>query len=160
MDEFVDIKNYEGLYKINKNGDVICCRKNKKIGINYDKDGYRVCCLSQSPKKIHRLLAIQFIPNDDPSKTEIDHIDRNRSNNDLVNLRWANRSEQCRNRSRKGCISIHQGFRKNGELFTNYRGSYTIPADETGKMKIIRKSSCIDIKIVEDWLENIKKQYP
>ena len=81
------------------------------------------------------------------------------TNNDLANLKWTNRSEQMRNKSRSGCISIHKGFRKNGEPFINYRGSYTIP-DETGKMKVVRKSSCIDIKIVEDWLNDIKEQYP
>lgn len=159
MEDFVDIKNYEGLYKINKNGDVICSKNNKLLKTHYDNDGYKICCLSQQSKKIHRLLAIQFIPNEDPLKTEIDHIDRNRSNNDLANLRWTNRSDQMRNRYRKGCITIHKGFRKNGEPFTSYRGSYTIP-DENGKMKVVRKSSCIDRKIIEDWLEQIKAKYP
>ena len=160
MDEFEYIKGYDGIYKINRNGDVLCCKKTEKlIKTQFDKDGYRICCLNQQSKKLHRLLAIQFIPNDDPTKIEIDHIDRNRSNNDLANLKWTNRSEQMRNKSRSGCISIHKGFRKNGEPFINYRGSYTIP-DETGKMKVVRKSSCIDIKIVEDWLNDIKEQYP
>lgn len=159
MDEFEYIKEYEEIYKINKNGDVLCCKKNKILKTHFDKDGYRICCLNQQSKKIHRLLAIQFIPNNDPTKTEIDHIDRNRSNNDLANLKWTNRSEQMRNKSRNGCISIHKGFRKNGEPFTNYRGSYTIPDEIGKKMKVVRKSS-INIKEVEDWLNNIKEQFP
>ena len=161
MDEFEYIKEYDGIYKINRNGDILCCRydEEKLIKSHFDKDGYKICCINTKPKKIHRLLAIQFIPNDDPTKTEIDHIDRNRSNNSLDNLRWVNRSENCRNRIRNGCISIHKGFRKNGEPFINYRGSYTIP-NETGKMYVVRKSSSIDIKIVEDWLEDIKENYP
>ena len=160
MSEFEYIKEYDGIYKINKNGDVLCCKFGEKpIKIRYNHDGYKICVLNQKSKFIHRLLAIQFIPNDDLTKNEVDHIDRNRTNNDLANLRWVNRTEQTRNRMRNGCISIHKGFRKNGEQFINYRGSYTIP-DETGKMKIVRKSSCIDIKIVEDWLNNIKEQYP
>jgi len=160
MNDFEYIKEYEGIYKINKNGDILCCKYGEKqITTRYNLDGYKKCVLNNKTKYIHRLLAIQFIPNDDSTKTEVDHIDRNRSNNDLANLRWVNRTEQCRNRNRNGCIYIHKGFRKNGTPFIDYRGSYTIP-DETGKMKIVRKSSCIDIKIVEDWLNDIKEKYP
>ncbi len=159
MEDFDDIIGYVGIYKINRNGDVLCCRKNKLLKFHYDKDGYKIVSLNQKPTKIHRLLAIQYIPNNDETKTEIDHIDRNRTNNSLENLRWTNREEQCRNRSRNGCISVYSGFRKNGEPYTNYRGSYTIP-DKNGKMIVVRKSSCIDKQIVEDWLEEIKAKYP
>jgi hypothetical protein len=45
---------------------------------------------------IHRLLAFYFIPN--PKKySEIDHIDGDRLNNKLDNLRWCTRSENMRN---------------------------------------------------------------
>lgn len=163
MENFEDLKGYEGLYKINKNGVIYSLASNKFIKTTYDKDGYSVINLYNGEKKknckLHRLLAIQFIPNDDPNKTEIDHIDRNRSNNCLENLRWSNRQLNCRNRIRYGCISVQTGFRKNGEAFTNYRGSYTIP-DENGKMKIVRKASCLDRKIIEDWLEDLKNKYP
>lgn len=156
---FEDIKGYEGLYKINRNGEVKSCNNDNNKLFHFDKDGYKICSMLGRPKKVHRLLAIQFIPNDDLTKIEIDHIDRNRSNNDLKNLRWVNRSINCRNRNRNGCISSHTGFRKNGDEFTNYRGSYTIPNTE-GKMIIVRKCSCINRKIVEDWLEDIKEKYP
>lgn len=159
MEDFEDLKNYEGLYKINRKGDILCCSKNKIKTTYFDKDGYIICSLKHKQMKVHRLLAIQFIPNDDLTKTEIDHIDRNRTNNSLENLRWANRKEQCRNRIRNGCISVYSGFRKNGEPYTNYRGSYTIP-NENGEMIVVRKCSCIDRKIVEDWLEEIKEKYP
>ena len=48
----------------------------------------------------HRLIAQQFIPNPD-NLPEVDHIDRNRQNNTLSNLRWVSRSENCRNRTVK-----------------------------------------------------------
>jgi len=47
-------------------------------------------------KKIHKLVAEAFIPNPE-NKPEIDHIDRNSSNNKVDNLRWATRSENCIN---------------------------------------------------------------
>ena len=50
----------------------------------------------QFHKKIHRLVAEAFIPNPD-NRTEIDHKDRDPSNNHVDNLRWATRSENCLN---------------------------------------------------------------
>jgi len=58
----------------------------------YNTEGKRKHC------NIHRLLAITFIPNDDISKNVIDHIDRNRTNNNILNLRWCTHSENCKNK--------------------------------------------------------------
>lgn len=41
---------------------------------------------------IHRLLAIQFLPNPDNKRT-VNHIDGNKLNNNLANLEWATDSE-------------------------------------------------------------------
>lgn len=37
---------------------------------------------------IHRLVAEAFLPNDDISKTDINHKDENKLNNDVSNLEW------------------------------------------------------------------------
>lgn len=54
---------------------------------------------------LHRLLAIAFIDNPD-NKPAVDHIDRNKLNNNLDNLRWVTVSENGLNRS----------FQKNNKL--------------------------------------------
>lgn len=41
-----------------------------------------------TPKPIHRLLALTFIPNDDPAKVWVNHKDGNKINNTLDNLEW------------------------------------------------------------------------
>ena len=49
----------------------------------------------------HRLIAKQFIPNDDPEhKTQVDHINRDRKDYHLENLRWVSSSENLKNRTK------------------------------------------------------------
>ena len=67
----------------------------------YDKaSGYIKCSLNCKQYRKHRLIALQFIDNDDPeNKTEIDHMDRNKTNNHISNIRWVSRSENQKNKS-------------------------------------------------------------
>ena len=48
----------------------------------------------------HRLIALYFIPNPD-NLPFIDHIDRNRSNNSIQNIRWISHSNNNRNIPKK-----------------------------------------------------------
>ena len=69
-----------------------------------DKAGYFVTCLMDAAKKrigvkIHRLVAAAFLPNYE-NKNTVDHIDRNRGNNYVLNLRWATSAEQNKNVTR------------------------------------------------------------
>jgi len=43
---------------------------------------------------VYKLVAQYFLPNDDPSKTMVLHLDYNKLNDRVENLRWANREEQ------------------------------------------------------------------
>ena len=90
MDE---LKGYEKLYKINKNGEIWSNHYNKIMTPTLNKTGYYNIELSKGHQdikqtSIHRLLAIQYIPNPNNLKM-VDHIDRNKTNNCLENLRWA-----------------------------------------------------------------------
>jgi hypothetical protein len=101
LEEYRKIKNYEN-YEISNFGNI----RNSKTSIilkqKLKKNGYYEICLCKDNKKksfiVHRLVAFAFIPNDDNSKPEIDHIDRNKINNHTTNLRWVNRSENLLNK--------------------------------------------------------------
>jgi len=65
------------------------------------KKGYLLVCLCKNKIRktfrIHRLVALAFIPNPE-NKSCVDHIDNNPSNNNLTNLRWATLTENQMNR--------------------------------------------------------------
>ena len=73
-------------------------RKLLKQGLNNEGGHLRVW-INDKMQYVHRLVANQYILNDSPeTKTQVDHIDRNRLNNSLENLRWATPSENVMNR--------------------------------------------------------------
>ena len=59
--------------------------------------GYVLIHLNRRTYKLHRILARHFLPNPD-DLPQVDHIDRNKTNNSIENLRWVSNSENCRNR--------------------------------------------------------------
>lgn len=103
-----DIEGYEGLYQISNLGLVkSVSRKIKtKLGFKTTKDillKFGKCSFNyiqvslckngvQKTFKVHRLVAIHFIPNEFDKK-EVNHIDGDKSNNTIDNLEWATRSE-------------------------------------------------------------------
>jgi hypothetical protein len=64
-----------------------------------DKDCYVHMRLRTGSQLLHRLIKVEFHGIDaDPTKTDVDHIDRNSSNNRLDNLRWVSSAENNANR--------------------------------------------------------------
>lgn len=98
-----DISGYEGKYQISSHGRVKSLFYHNTKGVKRegflkvatDKKGYSRCALSLNNKlttfKVHRLVASAFIPN--PSNLPmVNHIDGNKSNNNVSNLEWCDNS--------------------------------------------------------------------
>lgn len=98
---FVELRDYEEFYQINAVGEIWSCSYNKIMKPS-EQEGYLTLGLTKNgikhKAKIHRLLALQFIENSE-NYPEVDHIDRDRSNNKIENLRWADRTMQANNKT-------------------------------------------------------------
>lgn len=65
----------------------------------HEKKGYRVVTISRKHRKVHRLVCEAFHGLCPSDKCQVDHIDRNPSNNRPENLRWCTPAENTRNRA-------------------------------------------------------------
>ena len=100
----MEIKDYEN-YLIYPDGRVWSKKGKGKFMKSQDNgNGYFWVCLSKNNKVkyhyIHRLLAIHYIPNPD-NKLQVDHINRNRADNRIENLRWVSWSENQQNKNKQ-----------------------------------------------------------
>ena len=103
MEEFKKIDEYIN-YSVSNFGRVRNDKKGTFLKGNKDGNGYLMVRLSKNgiPKrfKIHRLVGIYFIENVNNYEM-IDHINRNKLDNCVDNLRWATRSQNNANRGKK-----------------------------------------------------------
>lgn len=114
MEIWKDVVGYEGLYQVSNMGRVKSIRfdKEKMLKTWYDK-GYKYVelCVNRHRYKtgVHRLVALAFIPNP-LNKPEVNHKDRNRSNNHVENLEWVTQSENVADAYKKGVLprATHQ----------------------------------------------------
>ena len=93
-------------YEISNSGLVRNKTTNHLLHLHLDRKGYRTVSFSTPTrrvctKKVHRLVAIAFIPNPE-NKSDVNHKDGNKSNNNDWNLEWMTRKENIEHAMRTG----------------------------------------------------------
>jgi len=119
MSEFEPIKQFP-LYSISKEGVI----KNPfgKVLKTQIVSGYKMLRIQEQRVSIHRLLCLQFIPNPE-NKPVIDHIDRNKLNNNLDNLRWATFRENANNKDNNRTPEYWKNYKAKKQA--EYRANHT-----------------------------------
>lgn len=134
-----DVVDFEGYYQVSNLGrfrslDRVVIRKD---GANHTvkggvlkgttksgHDGYVTVALNKGEvritRKLHRLIAIAFMPIDNYKNMDVNHIDFDRTNNTLSNLEWVTHQENIKHSSdagrykdnTKGCRNGRAGYTK------------------------------------------------
>lgn len=123
-EQWRDIDGYDGVYQVSDLGRV----RSKKYGrwkvlrpIKNTWNYLRVAlCKDGKVKKflVHRLVAQAFIPNDDESKNQVNHIDECKQNNRVSNLEWCDcRYNNIYNNIRRRCRENNCKRHKLKELY-------------------------------------------
>ena len=111
---FLLVDGYEN-YCVSNHGNIKNSKTNRIMKPSNHRQGYKIIVLSKYGQRktftVHRLVAKAFLENSD-NKQKVDHIDENKANNNVKNLRWSTFQEN----------RYNQGKYKNNK--TGYKGVY------------------------------------
>jgi hypothetical protein len=169
-EEWKDIKDFEGLYKINSFGRVKSCSRRiirrdgsftdiheKYLKPGNNGTGYLFVYLWKDNKQkryyVHRLVAEHFIPNPN-NLPQINHKDENKENNIVTNLEWCSNiynqlyNDKAKKAQSSRSIPITQIFDngkrivyKNAHDAEKYTNSFRANIIKAIKSNMTRKSS-------------------
>ena len=97
------ISGYDN-YEVSSHGRVRNNETSRILKIQTNNRGYTTIVLTREAQRkthsVHRLVGFAFLDRND-EQTDVDHINHDRNNNMVNNLRWTTKSVNQRNRSRQ-----------------------------------------------------------
>lgn len=94
--KFFEIPSEHG-FEVNRIGQVRKIGSNNVKKLTQQKNGYLYAWCNGHWCRVHRLVAITFIPNPN-NLPEVDHINNNKTDNNYLNLRWVSSSQNIFNK--------------------------------------------------------------
>ena len=150
-----DVCGYEGLYKVDENGNVFSVRNNKLLKRMMFPSGYEYVHLCNGKGKtklfrVHRLVAETFIPNPN-NLPEVNHKDGDKLNNNVKNLEWCTNLENMRHSVETGLRNIKGENNPSAKLTVkdviNIRKEYIPKSKEFGTVALARKYGVTNVMI-------------
>lgn len=159
-----DLPGHEGCYQVSNIGRVRSMdyyingpkgkrlKKGKIKEFSMTKDGYcRVGIWSKRKQKhitVHRLVALTFIPNPDNKKC-VNHIDGDKTNNNVTNLEWCTADENIQ----------HYYHILGGKSFTKGRNKPLSPAENDRTRKDRKPVKCIEDNLTFSSIADAARYY-
>ena len=132
---FLPIEGYEN-YFVSNFGNIKNSKTNRILKQNTHPKGYKLIDLSKNgirkSFRVHRLVGKAFLENPD-NKPMIDHIDENKANNNVKNIRWATDKENGYNQGKYK--NNKSGYK--GVSFNKPMNKYVAHININGKKKHI-----------------------
>lgn len=116
MEKPTPVPGYEDYFAVTREGAVFSLRSKKWIKTLITKNGYEVFCTRLQGRKgkaivlrVHRLVAMTFLPTPSKDKPYVNHKDGNKKNNVIDNLEWCSCSENVKHAFAMGLTKITRG---------------------------------------------------
>lgn len=105
-EEWKDLRVFSKIISVSNMGRVRSYNDRVSSG-TLSRSGYRSLSIDRHQVRIHRLVALAFLPTPINGQVEVNHLDFNRENNKSSNLEWATPSQNSQHTTRKThCVQV------------------------------------------------------
>lgn len=139
-----DMQYIESMYSIERDGKIYSHIKHRYLKQHTRLDGRKTISVRMQDGKVkairaHRLVATKYIPNPN-NLPQVDHIDRNPSNNNVDNLRWVTEQENHNNKAPTTSASRKIRCKETGKIYESVTlAAQDLPGDKHANISNIVK---------------------